>query len=708
MRTRELGMGHIALPDMRYQPVRQMGHMVTAGETAAAAPLPAYTDDINLDDDVTTSAQQTAPEDDSHTILLETSDQGTASRPRYLCYIRDYRTKEFETVNVSQFLEREGDNVDIEFVFVSYTREQFRVATDEEIDMYTYLDDATREANRLLARRDRELLVQWGLDAAERAGKRAFWIDFECVRDKDGAARSVSKSDDVYRICDVVRASYSMIIATGPPASEKVSAILAGEDYIASASQQQATTKWLRQWGSRLWTLPELLLCPSEHRIKLYVLGQDASDPLALAKRNFAERAWDDAELVKELVNHYEGSAILSQIQLIETALECFSRRGTHQFSPGDIAYALMGLLPMSQRPTVHPDDTGFQAFARLSLANDGGEFLSRMVCLLPPEQRTGDATAWYGNVKDIWGARIRDVHPSSRVVKMATNAPDTLIFDSAHCAAITWDGFDLDVARRGEMPTKGGMVLVFAYSVLFSITCLLFLFVMQHVAHVGGLGLPRNLIPMVCLGVFGLPALLMPPLYLWAQRDTHPREMKAELVGIEGHVDAGTIEKHLWGYNHGRLTQIDGTPDERQDSQSDSDDQPATQPRPKESEDSRFTLVDTHMMTVTHITAAKPPVALLVVGSAGGAQRALLCSYDWRDDTFEREAMLRIKPRMLEQMRRMDQFRLRLHSGKVECARDDKPEELAKAVAARETPSNWHLEMLFIIITMVSFNMIL
>lgn len=119
----------------------------------------------------------------------------------------------------------------------------------------------------------------------------------------------------------------------------------------------------------------------------MYVFEKETTtrDPISLAKRNFAERAWDDAELVKNLVNHYEGSVILPPLQLTETALACFARRGTHQFSPGDIAYAQMGLLPSSQRPAVCSADTGFQAFARLSLAYDGGDVLTCMASLLSP-----------------------------------------------------------------------------------------------------------------------------------------------------------------------------------------------------------------------------------------------------------------------------------------------------------------------------------
>lgn len=97
----------------------------------------------------------------------------------------------------------------MEFVFVSYTRMQFRVATNEEISKFNYPNEETREANRQLAQRDRQALINYGMDAARRAGKRAFWLDFECVRNDDGIARATSDSDDVYRICDIVRAAHS-------------------------------------------------------------------------------------------------------------------------------------------------------------------------------------------------------------------------------------------------------------------------------------------------------------------------------------------------------------------------------------------------------------------------------------------------------------------------------------------------------------------
>lgn len=691
----------LARPDVRYPPVRHLG----ASEAGAPGARPsqaspvqrrAYTDDIDLDTDMPATEPPDSGGDDAvHTILVEARDQGAASRPRHLCYIRDPALDEYETINVSQFLDQEGDDVDMEFVFVSYTREQFRVATDEEIDAYAgYPDEATREANRQLAHNDRATLVGWGLDAARRAGKRAFWIDFECVRDRDGVARTSSKSDDVYRICDVVRAAHSMIIAISPPASDKVAALLR-TDRQASGAEPQATTKWLRHWGSRLWTLPELLLCPGEHRVQLYALGSGSGPVAALAKRNFAERAWDDAALVQELLHHYEGSAILSGMRLLETALACFARRGTHSFSPGDVAYALMGLLPTGQRPVVHPGDSGFEAFARLSLASDAGAFLSRMVCLLPPppQHHYDVAPAWYENVKDTWGARVRDVHPNSRVVGIAADVRDTLLLDGVPGAAVRWDAFDDDTARQAELaaPSKTLISLLIASGGL-GLGAAAVLCLAANVSEGGHDIFGGSVLPgVIMVGVlFGAPALLAPALYLFHQRGGgHTRRQKhaqAQLVGVEGRVAAGVVERHLWGRDNGLLTLIDADADAGSGS--------ATCQRKM----FEFTLVDTHMMMVTHIRAQKPPVAAFAVGAAAHQQRLLLCSYDARDDTFVRETVVRVDNAMVDQMRRVDRARLRLHA-----AAAWPPGEEVPVTAARDSVGRWQQELLFIFLTLVN-----
>lgn len=63
-----------------------------------------------------------------------------------------------------------------------------------------------------------------------------------------------------------------------------------------------------------------------------------------------------------------------------------------------------------------------------------------------------------------------------------------------------------------------------------------------------------------MCGMMIALPALAVPKLYLPGQHSNRPRSLKAELVGVEGHVDAGTVQRHLWGFDHGRFRSVDAT----------------------------------------------------------------------------------------------------------------------------------------------------
>jgi hypothetical protein len=67
--------------------------------------------------------------------------------------------------------------------------------------------------------------------------------------------------------------------------------------------------------------------------------------------------------------------------------------------------------------------------------------------------------------------------------------------------------------------------------------------------------------------------------------------------------------------------------------------------------------------MTATLIEAEHPPVAVMICGSEGGMQRAVLCSYDWETQTFCRETVLRVKTMVLDRMFCVDRFKFSLRS---------------------------------------------
>jgi hypothetical protein len=92
-----------------------------------------------------------------------------------------------------------------------------------------------------------------------------------------------------------------------------------------------------------------------------------------------------------------------------------------------------MGLLRM--RPKIDPTDTSFQAFARLSLANDSDMLLERLMCILP--QQT--AQHW-SSVSDAFGVNLWDIYPTCQIAGVCEN--DTVLVDGAFGATIHWDKF--------------------------------------------------------------------------------------------------------------------------------------------------------------------------------------------------------------------------------------------------------------------------
>lgn len=201
-----------------------------------------------------------------------------------------------------------------------------------------------------------------------------------------------------------------------------------------------STDDLLLQWGRRVWTFPEVLLSPGRE-INVYTRGIDA--PLVLAKNQFASRVWHDAHLSQSraLLDHYLGTLTLSKLELAVTALQCLKSRDTVQYLQGDHSYALMGLLRM--RPKIDATDTAFQAFARLSLANDNDKILERLLCMLPLPGHD-----WH-EVTDAYESMPWDIAPYCQVAGISGRTgnehaqdEDTVILDGAYGATIQWKSF--------------------------------------------------------------------------------------------------------------------------------------------------------------------------------------------------------------------------------------------------------------------------
>ncbi|KAK7921674.1 hypothetical protein PG985_009696 [Apiospora marii] len=569
--------------------------------------------------------------------------------PRFLCFLQydpNGNLTGCETRLVADWVREHGDDSDTDFVFLSYTRKQFCVATSEELTNWD-VDSTTRETLFGIAPQDREMLREYGIKAALAAGKHAFWLDFECIRDADGLSKATSQSFDVYRICDIVRAAHSLAILVGPPLQSRYSP--ATEQLYSP----EALAQWLSEWGTRLWTLPEILLISSEKRVKIFVVD-GPSTPLEWAKRHFASRSiWRDAKLVRQLIDHYESSIHLKPLELISIALDCFTRRSTEQFNQADIVYALMGLL--RRRPAVNKSDTSFIAFARLSLVNDTESLLERLICLQP----THPGLPWYDQ-GDFWSSKLWDVEPTCQVAGIVDDGTVTL--DSAYGATIQWDSME-----QVHFIKRSTFMRALAKVVLRGVPVYL---VFGLVMTITGAAIKQNgsptlplLIPGIIILIPSVIILIFAPAMLLNIYDGKFWSTQALFIGMEGvPSELGYVEKRLFGSARGRLKwSVAGSQLSRHELSPKGE--CVGLPPLLDNNDHLpvFTLFDTFSMTAVAFRSARPPTSVVVFGREGGMQRAALCSYDWKRNIFAREQIIRLKTTVLDRMPRMERFRFSL-----------------------------------------------
>ncbi|CAG9986638.1 unnamed protein product [Clonostachys byssicola] len=613
--------------------------------------------------------------------------------PTHLCIIKDAEQRTYETVPVVA-------NADTEFVFVAYARTQFNVIPNAEIESQDYPNKQAREASRQIARRDRETLIQWGIDAAQAAGKQAFWIDFECIGDEEDLGSSSARNEQ--RICQIIQAAHSIVVAVGPSVSERISSLITNSEPPEHASEK--ASQWLQQWAASHWSLPQLLLSPSEQNISLYILS-DPEEPKVLTKRDVADLGWENSRsVVKDLVDHFEGSASLPPLRLIQLALNYFSRQNLTPFHSWDVTYAIMSLFPDHQKPHVYPSDSPFQVFARFAAEIEPrSSILERIICDAP-----------YGKEQEDWNTDLASIQPTFRISEITES--DAIVLDYVPAASICWDQipaapgleFGSQFTRRLigiSLSVAVAMPLLRAYfanvylqfsnpelelvRVLFNLISvgarytagvalvapLYFLKAKKSTTHVqwidfGFHGLAFYLTSGLVgelLVVFGLAAFQQiandptatgafisglffqtTPLAFLLGAKARPAPAKARLIGIEGLADRATVERYIWGYDFGKLTHysIRGS-------------SASSSPAPE----SDFTLVDTYGCTITYFRCRKPPVAVFLCGKEGDARRAVLCSYDHHTGIYHREQILRVDGMVAKKMHYVQSAKLSLNT---------------------------------------------
>ncbi|KAK8127278.1 hypothetical protein PG984_008386 [Apiospora sp. TS-2023a] len=638
--------------------------------------------------------------------------------PTHLCFLEYDNNGNpigYDTHNVIDWVRLHGGHAETDYVFLSYTRAQFGVFTEDWLNEKKITDIQERENLLRMGEFNRATLVRYGMEAAYQAGLffffffffdscqvapaeakdsqragylkiyklknglKAFWWDFECILNTDGSTAANVNNPEVYSICEVARAAHSMVVLVGPsekphpmrPYSEEAY----GEwlDECGKMYNAAAFTEWMQVWGSRMWTFPEILLVPSQRPVKVYAIG-GSRPPEQWEKRNFAARnVWKDANRVRQLIDHYESSIHLEPLELLSIALECFHNRdqGTDRRFQGDPAYALMSLL--RRRPAMDTTDSEFAAFARLSLANNSEAFLERLICV----QLLETNKPWHYQ-HDFWGSKLWDIEPKCQIAGIADD--ETVILDGAYGATIQWNAMEPVpfLVRPTWRRTLGkwllrGSTLDLAVTLVFALyAAAIVVYTADVKRHKADIDDERTQIWVLLISIFFLfvatgislaaPAMIL-NLYVGKFWDT-----QASFVGMEGvPSDLGMIEEYLFGSNRGRLQwSVAGSALSRHKKSTSGSEQGACVGLPpllrSGHDDSgtmhTFTVVDTFSMTAMAFRAARPPTAVIVCGREGGMQRAALCSYDWKHNTFSREQVIRLTTAVLDRMSRMDRFR--------------------------------------------------
>lgn len=394
--------------------------------------------------------------------------------------------------------------------------------------------------------------------AAQNAQVTAYWTDQCCMSTKQAELQ-----DDVYRISDVVRGAAKIVVIVGRTGKD---------DLPASVT----TLDLLREWGMRMWTWPEVLLGPAREKIQVYTRDGNAHMPLEVSKMEFPAQVWDDGEVARQLIDNYDNTLTLSRLELVVLALECLKRRvdkGTTKYLDGDLSYALMGLL--RQRPKVVPTDSAFQAFARLSLANDSDRLLERMICLLPVDEREGSVSStqdigtetglptgahpaqggqnvdeqrkrhYWTNMNDHWGAKLWDIEPLCQVAGIGKD--DTVVLDGAYAATVHWNKFE-----RVSITTRETWARALARYFVRGTPGWFFIGVLTLV-------LSTNNPPAKGVGAFfiiiSLVTVLLSPMLILHIYGGKLWNTQPWLFGFEGYMDLRKIEMKIFGFPSDRLS---------------------------------------------------------------------------------------------------------------------------------------------------------
>ena len=487
-------------------------------------------------------------------------------------------------------------------------------------------------------------------DMARQAGLTAYWLDTECNAPTSEKALLTS---DVHRMSDVIRGSSHVALLLPD-----------NDDYR------------MRDWGRRMWTLPEGLLAPGRVRICTWQ-GEGKYNVREMGKVEMTSQFWlgnndkvGDRVLEEEpsriLAEHFAGLVTLSRLELFSLGLAALCNRTTsNNFTRSDEAYALMGLL--HYRIDTDETDELFQVVARLSLANDSDHLIERLFAMFPFSTSTIRDMFKICADKDQYQTHLWDIQPKCQVVGIGAE-PNTVILNDCKAVTIRWrqfpriqnqthDGFKRLVAQL--FVTSGAWWIIHGYSLGFTYAPFI-LSINQSNDPSNNQSPYDNKLYDYLVGLIGgflVVGFLLSFTSPYAVRRLFRSQVlksSPHLVGFEGTMPIDKIEEVAFGNCRHRLTYEPSAtpysaekrdPKFRKGEQPDwvRDSNPAAAQVPLQPGHRLFTLVDTGNLTVSIFQAERPPSVALICGAEGGALRAVLCSWRFDTDCLYKETVIRV-----------------------------------------------------------------
>ncbi|MCJ1387860.1 hypothetical protein MMC18_000703 [Xylographa bjoerkii] len=533
-------------------------------------------------------------------------------RPRQLVVLQD---EEWQVV--------ENPPKDLQYIFISYHWDSFRGGEDRVDIMAQYM--------------------------CKQAGLTAYFQDWKCNASKEHKDLLTA---DVNRMCDAIR----------------------GSQFVALLLPD-GTLQRKRDWGRRMWTLPEGLLAPGSIRVCTWLRLDEYSVKL-MGKVELTSQFWEEAYEGSEeipgriLAEHYEGVTTLSRLELFSTAISALKARvTTNDFTGADLAYALMGLLHYRIDPD--PTDDLFQVIARLSLANDNDRLIERLTSMFPKYIDNKEDFFKSFAEKDQYETHAWDIEPRCQVVGVG-DEPFTVILSECRAVPIRWKRFPRMMYKRhqghkkriAELVIRSGawwMVtgygLAFTYAPIFlgwadlmddisSIISFTKLGKDVHTHHYER-WLWAAILLFICMGI--VLAIFAPKavrrLFGGAVLQAAPH-----LVAFEGTLPRADLERMVFGSDAKRLRyEPCSTPFSREFRHPyirkgiEPDWIANSQPKPTLPGHRWFTLVDTGNLSISVFQAKRPPTVAFITGAEGGMLRAVLCSWRFANDCHYRETVIRV-----------------------------------------------------------------